>query len=334
MTKLSDNIYNQQVGRHEPKFKLWRHAGIMVTYKCNCSCEFCYYNCSPEKGGLMPIDTAISVWQSLKSLAGDTAKVHITGGEPFLYWDHLVDILTQSQKQNLGPVDIIETNGFWATDEKTITHRLRTLDQLNMHQLKISCDPFHQEHVDIEDVRRLASIASEILGENRVLVRWQRYLDSPVEMENLSVDEQNQKYASAIKEYSCRFTGRAGGKLAELVATEPIENIALTNCRSEFLGAKGVHVDPFGNVFSGTCSGIVIANVNEVPLESLWRQFHPARNELIEKLFNFGPVGLLEKAVQSGYPKAKAYADKCHLCTDLRRFYFDKGLDRTVFNAS
>ena len=66
----------------------------------------------------MPVDIAINAWQSLKELAGDNAKIHITGGETFLYWDHLVEILQEAKKSNLGPVDIIETNGFWAVDEK------------------------------------------------------------------------------------------------------------------------------------------------------------------------------------------------------------------------
>jgi MoaA/NifB/PqqE/SkfB family radical SAM enzyme len=107
MIDLSENIYNTRAKRSEPKFKIWRSAGLLLTYKCNCACEFCYYNCSPEKGGLMPVDTAISAWQSLKILAGDNAKIHITGGEPFLYWDHLRQILEQAQRQNLGRVEFI-----------------------------------------------------------------------------------------------------------------------------------------------------------------------------------------------------------------------------------
>src|SRR4030042_5894880 len=99
MIDLSEKIYNSRTTRSEPKVKLWRSAGLMLTYKCNCSCEFCYYNCDPDKGGLMPVDNALSAWKSLRILAGDRAKIHITGGEPFLYWDHLLEILEQAQRQ-------------------------------------------------------------------------------------------------------------------------------------------------------------------------------------------------------------------------------------------
>ena len=263
-------------------------------------------------------------------LAGDSAKIHLTGGEPFLYWEHLCRILELAQKENLGQIDIIETNGFWATSEKLVSERLRILDGLGVRRLKISTDPFHQEYVDLEPVRLLAQTAINMLGRERVLVRWQKYLDEPVSMEALSPAEREQAYISAMRDYPCRFTGRAGGRLAELVAATPIEQIASMNCRMDFLSAKGVHIDPYGNVFSGTCSGIIIGNVTQVPLEDIWRQFQPTQNKLIETLFNFGPYGLLNQAESHGYKKAKLYAGKCHLCTNIRQFLFEKGHEQEV----
>jgi len=330
MNDLSENIYNRSLGRDQPKFKLWRSAGLLLTYKCNCACEFCYYNCSPEKNGLMSVDMAISAWQSLRVLAGDDARIHITGGEPFLYWDQLQQILEQAIRLNLGKVDLIETNGFWATGEEVARQRLKILDKLGMRRLKISTDPFHQEFVDIEPVRRLARIAMEILGEKRMLVRWREYLKRPVEMKNLSVSEREENHIRAIHDYLCRFTGRAAGKLAELVAKDTVEKITQANCKEAFLGAKGVHIDPYGNVFSGTCSGIIIGNVSQTPLEQIWQQFHPASNEVLNTLLTLGPSGLLSPAEKLGYRKANLYAGKCHLCTGIRQFFFDKGLHSSI----
>jgi len=346
MIELSENIYNSRAKRSEPKFKLWRSAGLMLTYKCNCACEFCYYNCCPEKGGLMPVDTAINAWRSLKILAGDSAKIHITGGEPFLFWEHLHEILDQAQKQNLGKVDLIETNGFWATSEKIVRQRLKRLDELGMNRFKVSTDPFHQQYVDIEPVRRLAGIAAEILGPDRVLVRWEKYLESPTDMKSLSPAEFEQQYLNAIKDYPCRFKGRAAGKLAGLVASKSIESLAAMNCKSAFLGAKGVHIDPYGNVFSGTCSGIIMGNVNvravreppptgwPSPLHDIWKQFDPRSGDLISTLFNKGPYGLLAEAEKLGYKRAELYASKCHLCSSLRQFLLEHGLHESVIGPA
>ena len=358
MIELSENVYNSRLSRSEPKFKLWRSAGLLLTYKCNCACEFCYYNCSPEKGGLMPVETAISAWKSLKALAGDSAKVHITGGEAFLYWDHLQNVLEAAKREKLGKVDLIETNGFWAVSERIARDRLRRLDELGMNRFKVSTDPFHQEYVDIELVRRLTETANDVLGPNRVLVRWRKYLDNPTEMKDISSTERDKNYISAINDYRCRFTGRAAGKLAELSVScfsgdkpggslkaegfgdgqtsrnhpqAPLEAATrVETCKTDFLGAKGVHIDPFGNVFSGTCSGIIFGNVNSTPLEEIWKQFDPAKDDFLSTLFNSGPSGLLAEAEKQGYKRQKAYADKCHLCTSIRQYLIENGLGKPV----
>src|SRR3989339_628423 len=142
MILLTDNIYNQRLRRGERQFKLWRSAGLMLTYKCNCRCEFCYYCCSPDSGGLMKTQTALNAWQGLKNLAGDSAKVHITGGEPFLYYERLLEILKEAKQAGFGKADMVETNGFWA-DDKLAEEKLRELEPY-VNTLKISCDPFHQ----------------------------------------------------------------------------------------------------------------------------------------------------------------------------------------------
>ena len=329
MKQLNDNIYNKNLNREEPKLKLWRSAGLLLTYKCNCKCQFCYYNCSPEKAGLMTVETAISCFKSLKKLAGDSAKIHLTGGEPFLYFDRLCEILKEAKKENLGKIDLIETNGFWAENENIIKDLLKMLDELGMDRLKISCDVFHQEYVDIEPVRQLAKIAVEMLGADRVLVRWQKFLDNPVKMKNLSREEKNKNYICSLKQHPCRFTGRAAASLAQQLASLPIEKIRPLNCNSDFLGAKSIHIDPYGNVFSGTCSGIILGNVTEAPLDEIWQQFDPPNSKFIKTLFESGPAGLLKQAQANGYKKADRYADKCHLCTNIRQFLLAKGLHKS-----
>jgi hypothetical protein len=355
MTELTDNIYNRTISRDQRKMKVWRNAGLLLTYKCNAACEFCYYCCSPNNTGLMTVDTAIKSWQGIKKLAGDSGRIHLTGGEPFLYFDRLCEILEAAQKEGLGKADLIETNAYWAgaTEEKDIdSHRghrehrdvskkqidfikdrLRRLDKLGMRRLKISCDPFHQEYVDIEPVRLLAKVGAELLGRDRVMVRWEKYLENPVlplTAEHAEAAE-NKRYIDALSAYPIRFTGRAAGKLGSLAALlkkgKRIEELSKLNCSGAFLGAKSVHIDPFGNVFSGQCSGIILGNVNPgAPgLDQIWKQFDPRKKEFISTLFESGPAGLLDEAVKAGYEPRKSYADKCHLCTSIRQFFLEKG---------
>jgi hypothetical protein len=328
MIDLSENIYNQSCTRDRPKFKVWTSAGLLLTYRCNASCRFCYYHCSPDKRGQMPVDMAIGIWQSLKVLAGPAAKVHLTGGEPFLDWDHLVEVLKVCHQGRLGPVDAIETNGFWATEEDLVRERVRCLDELGVERLKISCDPFHQEFIPIEQVRRLTSIAREILGPAKVQVRWEQYLNLD------SMDGSMEAFLRSMKERPCRFTGRAAGDLAQAMASRTPEDLRSLDCSQSFLGAKGIHVDPLGNVFSGTCSGIIIGNVAQRPLDQIWRSFDPRQNPAVRTLVESGPCGLLDRALPHGYVPLPAYADRCHLCTHVREFLFDRALESALIGPA
>ncbi len=330
MVNLDDNIYNRHLGRDEPKLKIWRYAGLILTYKCPAQCAFCYYNCGPDASGLMGIDTALSTWQSLKDLAGASARVHITGGEPFVYWDHLAELMSCAHQEGLTPLDSLETNAYWATDRKVVTERLRFLDSVGLVRLKISCDSFHAEFIDVDRVRMLLEAALEVLGPGRVLVRWEKYLQKPVKFPRENTDEIERFYVSAVGDSPCRFTGRAAMKLGPLVADKTVEEIALLNCRRSFLSARGVHVDPCGNVFSGLCSGISVGNVTKSPLKEIWKGFRPQDEVPIEKLFGGGPAELATEAKEFGYRPGKKYAGKCHLCTDVRQFFFDLGMYKTI----
>jgi MoaA/NifB/PqqE/SkfB family radical SAM enzyme len=188
--------------------------------------------------------------------------------------------------------------------------------------------------VNIELVERLSKTALQILGPGRVLIRWQKYLENPICFENLTEEQKLQTFISATKDYPCRLTGRAAEKIADSLRTKSIEQINEQNCKASFLGAKGVHIDPYGNVFSGTCSGIILGNVTKTPLEKIWQEFSPDNDKVIETLFNFGPAGLLNEAESCGYKRLNPYADKCHLCYCLRKFFFDNEAYKTTIGPA
>ena len=178
----------------------------------------------------------------------------------------------------------------------------------------------------IEQVKLLAEVGTELLGEKRVMVRWEKYLDQPIQMKGISQSELEKNYLQAMEDYPARLTGRAAGKLSKLKKGVKLEELSKQNCAKAFLGAKGVHIDPFGNVFSGTCSGIILGNVNQTNLDQIWMDFEPREKEMISVLFESGPAGLLQEAKKTGYQPQEKYADKCHLCTSIRGFFLQKGM--------
>lgn len=282
----------------------------------------------------MTVDTAIAAWESLVRIAGQRASVHITGGEPFLYYERLVEIMSEAKKLGLAAADSIETNAVWGSSEQDIEDKLRLLDSLGMDRLKISWDVFHEEFVEIEKVQRLVSIAQKALGSERVLVRWQQHLDHPTGIARMSEDQKRLVLIDALASDPCRFTGRAGEELARWIAQYPAEAFRGNTCQNALLSAKGVHIDPEGYVFNGQCSGMIVGNVTQKPLDLIWKEFEPDRQEFWKVLYEYGPFGFLEQACNAGYKSLAAYASKCHLCTDIRRFFFDKGLYSTIIGPN
>ena len=123
-------------------------------------------------------------------------------------------------------------------------------------------------------------------------------------------------------------------KTAEVMFYEPIEKIKSKNCRQSILDSKGIHIDPYGNVFSGSRSRITLGNITQNPLDKTWQQFHPTNSKFIDTLFNLGPAGLLEEALALGYEKLNLCSGKCHLCFSLRKFFFERGFYKSCINPA
>lgn len=325
MKNIFEHTYNRHQARMDKKFKIWKSAGLILTYKCSAACRFCYYNCNPNQTGLMPTDTAINSWQGLKKLAGDSAKMHFTGGEAFLYFDRMAEILIEAKKLKLGKIDQIETNGSWAENENIIKEYVTFLDAHGMKSLKISCDPFHAEFIDIGRIRLLVEIAGKILSPERVLVRWQEHLDNPIDMKSLNHQQKIDVFARELKNHPFSFTGKASTELAKYFSDKTAENFAQNTCKSYLLSSKGVHIDPFGNIFNGVCSGMIIGNVNKISLDKLWDSTNWPKMDFFKRIFESGPTALMKEAEDMGYLQLDNYASKCHICTDLRQFFFDNG---------
>lgn len=325
MYELDDNLFNYRHQRHQPKLKIWRYAGLMLTYRCTAACRFCYYYCAPQAGGLMPTDIALAAWESLIRLAGERAVVHITGGEPFLYFDRLAEIAQQAYRLKLPGFDVVETNAQWGDNERDIAEKLKFLNAAGMQRLKISWDPFHEEFIECNAVLRLAAVARKVLGPQCVLIRWERYLDHPSNIRDKNAADKNIILQNALLSDRARFTGRAAETLGPMMASQSADNFKNKNCQRILLGAKGIHIDPYGNVFNGQCSGMAVGNITHTPLDTLWQNWQPDREVFWKTLFDSGPAGFLQQASEMGYQPQAKYASKCHLCTHIRRFFFDKG---------
>ncbi len=270
-------------------------------------------------------------------MAGTRGKVHITGGEPFKHYARIKDILHRAGELALSGLEKVETNAYWCMDELTARERLTELDRLGLTLLQISTDIYHQEYIPIERVQLCYRIACEILGHDRVRLRWHEFYENPVLLKDLEPDIREELLRDELTKRPERMVGRAGDCLARLArADDEIPAIKLISYQdltdfscTAILGAGHVHIDAAGRVFSGTCAGIILCTVDSTDDNNLfeqWKRFDPERHPIWSVLLHEGPAGLARIASEYGFEPETQYAGKCHLCFEVRKYLYNKGL--------
>jgi len=303
---------------------------LLLTYWCNARCAFCYVNSGPELRAHVARETALAWWRGLDELAaayGRTMRVHLSGGEPFRDWTSLISLIRAARDAGLTPVDKVETNAFWATDEGLTRARLELLAALGVQRLVVSTDIFHQEYVPIERVRRCVEIARRVFGPGRVIVRWWDFLRAPL-VAPRDRPSREAAYRAALARHKDRLTGRAAETLAPLLPGRSAAAYAGLNCVAEILHSRHVHIDPYGNIFPGTCAGIVLARADTRTITAIWKDLAAnwSRHPILADLVTGGSYALFQRATTLGYEeRSSGYASKCHLCTEVRRFLFRSG---------
>lgn len=300
----------------------------MLTYWCNARCASCYLSCGPDRGDEMTADDAISFWRSLIDASPHGCRVHITGGEPFGNWPRLLEICRRASDEGLSPLQKIETNAFWAIERAQVRDRIAALDEAGMERLIISSDPYHQQFVPIDRCRLLAETAIEMLGANRVQVRWADWLAEGFDTGKLAADERLELFATYAAHGRDRLNGRAVSGIAHAMLRKSPAELADKPCSETLLRSRHVHVDGCGRVMPGTCAGIVLGVVGELSAADIWHKLDSdhADRHIVGTLATRGPVGLLEEAKATGYPAREQYASKCQLCWELRSHFVARGL--------
>ena len=273
----------------------------------------------------MPVRDALTYWHSMESMGGPRAKIHLTGGEAFSNWSRLLETLQSAYSEGLIAHEL-ETNASWCIDSRLAEQRCEELAQLDLGRLVVSCDIYHQQFVPFDRVRLLVETAHKVLGLERVRIRWRDFFADPVDISGLSEQECQGFFRQAYSQHRERLTGRAARMIAPLLDLHPAETFAEENCSKPLFASRGVHIDPAGNVLPGVCSGLVLGNARDKPLERIWSDLADTKDEILLTLGESGPYGLLGIAENMGYQRLEGgYAGKCHLCTEVRCFLSRSG---------
>ncbi len=312
----------------EPMFALCpEDLGLILTYRCHSGCKHCLYNCGPrwEKE---PISSS-TLHEALEAVCTWTRRpqVHLTGGEPFLCFERLLEG-TQVATE-LGLACYVETSASWCTDEAEAVERFTVLREAGLQAVLISCSPFHAERIPPLRTMRAIHAAIKVFGPRQTIVYLpnfieilQRFdLDRPTPLARYE-EEFGAERAGQILwgGYGIISGGRAGYRLGHLVPHYPVTALVQKRCARELLHAPHSHFDLYGHFIASFCGGLTVGDWHDLP--QLLDDFQAGRYPpLVERLIEYGPHGLFEWA-QANYdyhPLPEGYTGKCHLCVDVRR---------------
>ena len=269
------------------------------------------------------IDRTMSALSKEHSLVG----IHFGGGECSLFPDRLLYAVRSAVKYGV-QIDYLETNGGWCVDERTATDGFRWLRDAGLPGVLISASLFHLEFIPLNVTKTAIRAARKIFGGAFV------WTDEVLRlMERLP--EHDKKYP--LQE-SCRLLGvepsagtlwrihsylipcgRAAQRLADGLQRHPADRFIGNTCGQTFRSTSHFHIDPHGNLFTGHCPGISVANVDNL---------HPTVDEVtapfFTALYRGGPVEAWKRYAPEFIPDTAGYIGKCHFCKELRSHLFEQ----------
>ena len=252
--------------------------------------------------------------------------LHFTGGEPFLNFDLLLDLVRISDRLRM-PSVFVETNCFWAVNDEITSEKLLLLKDAGLHGILISVNPFILEYVPFERTLRAIRIAREVFKDK--LMIYQEYFRRQIERQ---IERLNIQGTMPLNEYLKRTggaglyyaelipMGRACYELGKLFRKYPAERFFNESCREELTRPWHVHIDNYCNYITGYCGGISLGDARD--LEAICSGIDLDDRLILAMLVsNRGIKHLYDFAVKEfGYRESEdGYVSKCHLCVDIRR---------------
>lgn len=303
------------------------YSGFITNYICTAKCRHCMYCSTPKIKGNHKFINADSAMKICKTLSDNgVTSMHIGGGEPFINFNALCDVLSAFKRYNIS-VDYIETNAFWCgeTNQSQVIEKLRILRGLNVDTVMVSIDPFHIEYVELYKPLLLIKLLRE---EGFGYFIWQQQF-----LEKLYKLDHHKRYTrddleevigkdyikTTVRSYGLGINGRALAIAREIYPVKPLNEILSSAPCSTMLTSQHSHIDLYGNYIPSGCPGISI-ELNDYFSGNI----NPDKYPIVTRLIKDGIKSLFQYAVDNGFTEsAKGYISKCDLCCHIRSYLSD-----------
>jgi len=298
---------------------------LLLTYQCVSRCAHCLYHAHPKARGVMTVADA----QTYLEQAGDIQWVSIHGGEPFLYFDQLLDIITAAKALEIGEIWVM-TNCYWAHSHASACSQVQKIKDAGATHIWISADAFHQDFIPLERVKTALKAARTSSFENIIVNSL--YLGSEQERNEYNrkthhilselgtLDDVITRWESFSIGVALSVVGRAAQELAPLLPQQELPSgpcILPPYLGSDIDAPQAFEIDPYGWVL--LCPGLSVGNAQTTSLSHILNTYDPASIPVLNILRKEGPAGLLKEAQTQGFTPG-TYVNECHLCYEVRKY--------------
>ncbi len=285
---------------------------FVVTSRCNASCAHCATSCGPTRSDALPspeIKRMIDEAALVKD--GRPLRVDFTGGELFLDFDLLLDLVSHAAA--LGAEVGCVSNGYWATSEDAAMDRVNRLKAAGLHTIAISTSRFHQAFVSLRRVKRAISAARAVglWTELKVVVTADEDGDQGAAMEWINQIDSHLAHYAPLLPYL-----REGEQLCEqdYLGDEGLPACACPG-HSLCIAEDGVAYT-CGIAGSGT-PFLALGDTKMLPIASLDRLMRRAGKQHL--LLTQGPIHFARAVIAAGQGDRlrKRYSSVCDLCLHI-----------------
>jgi len=290
-------------------------VGLVMTEQCPVGCRHCLASCTMQVSDLPPLEAHLA-WIAKVSRVDRCKSISITGGEPFVYFQRLLQVVDGCRTQGLRAT--VFTSAYWATSDEIAALRLQQLAHAGLTGITVSSDEYHQESVPLANLSRVLYASKECGIDPKVALTYAPRGRSTAQVKRDLRRELGQRTLDGVQIEAGGIV--KSGRACELVfpGTRPAEQPKLV------CNALGPVIQPDGTVASccraplPRSSPLIIGDLNAEDFQPIYQRFlsHP----IIPFIQTWGLLEMLERLIDEGLATGlEGYRDAreeeiCELC--------------------
>ncbi len=275
---------------------------IMLTHYCPLRCRHCMVNSGPDSKPF--VMNLIMLRKLLRDISRTPSvqRVVFTGGEPFVFYQHLRLAVQEAALLDLSPA--VWTSGLFLQDPIACPSYIKGLVEMGLTTLILSGGPYMETTFPEE---RLSDLQTRLYPASLFLASLEP--KPPYDVPDFS------RIGVPWIDGPVSYMGRAS-KLVETEGQTLWDPASFDTCpHIDLTNPTALHVDPWGNVHM--CPGIPIGNLRHQSFRRILSTFRVESHPIADPLKRGGPY---ELAVSHGIDISEdAYADACHMCYSIRK---------------